>query len=66
MKKIIFLFFLLELTCIEMHAQNKIDKLDLTYGEEITEEKGKIIKIIGEANNKIYALGFKGKKDYFP
>jgi hypothetical protein len=65
MKKIIFLFFLLELTCIEMHAQNKIDKLDLTYGEEITEEKGKIIKIIGEANNKIYALGLKGKKEYF-
>ena len=29
------------------------------------DEKEKIVKIIGEANNKIYALGLKGKKEYF-
>ena len=49
----------------KVNAQYKIDNLSMTYGEEITEEKGKIVKIIGEANNKIYALGLKGKKDYF-
>jgi hypothetical protein len=47
------------------YSQYKIENIGISYGEEITEEKGKIIKIIGEANNKIYALGFKGKKDYF-
>lgn len=46
-------------------AQNKIDKINLTYGEEITDDKGKIVKIIGEANNKIYTLVLKGKSDYF-
>lgn len=46
-------------------AQNKIDKINLTYGEEITDDKGKIVKIIGEANSKIYTLVLKGKSDYF-
>lgn len=48
-----------------MNAQNKIDKIDVTYGEEITDDKGKIVKIIGEANNKIYTLVLKGKENYF-
>ena len=51
--------------CLTMNAQVKIDKLSLSYGEEITDDKGKIIKLIGEANNKIYALVLKGKSDYF-
>ncbi|MEC4004691.1 hypothetical protein OX283_008485 [Flavobacterium sp. SUN052] len=46
-------------------AQNKIDKINITYGEEITDDKGKIIKIIGEANNKVYTLVLKGKSNYF-
>ena len=46
-------------------AQNKIDKINITYGEEITDDKGKIIKIIGEANNKVYTLILKGKSNYF-
>jgi hypothetical protein len=46
-------------------AQNKIDKISMTYGEEITDDKGKIIKIIGEANSKIYTLVLKGKSSYF-
>jgi hypothetical protein len=60
LKVIFFVFFSLNLL-----AQNKIDKINLTYGEEITDDKGKIIKIIGEANNKIYTLVLKGKSDYF-
>lgn len=48
-----------------VNAQNKIDKINMTYGEEITDDKGKIVKIIGEANNKIYTLVLKGKSDYF-
>lgn len=46
-------------------SQYKIENISMSYGEEITEEKGKIIKIIGETNNKIYALGLKGKSEYF-
>lgn len=46
-------------------AQNKIDKISMTYGQEITDDKGKIIKIIGEANDKIYTLVLRGKSDYF-
>jgi hypothetical protein len=45
-------------------AQYNIENLKISYGEEITDEKGKIVKIIGEANNKVYALGLKGK-EYF-
>lgn len=46
-------------------AQNKIDKVNVTYGEELADDKQKIVKIIGESNNKIYALAIKGKEDYF-
>jgi len=46
-------------------SQDKVGDISIEYGEEITEEKGKIVNIIGEANNKIYALGLKGKKKYF-
>jgi hypothetical protein len=65
MKKKLFTIVFAALLGLNLHAQYKIDNLLMTYGEEITEEKGKIVKIIGEANNKIYALGLKGKKDYF-
>ncbi|HEX8563555.1 MAG TPA: hypothetical protein VF676_11305 [Flavobacterium sp.] len=64
MKKIYCAIFL-ALSCLSVGAQNKIDKLSMTYGEEITDDKGKIIKIIGEANNKVYTLVLKGKSDYF-
>jgi hypothetical protein len=53
------------LCCLSLNAQNKIDKLSLTYGDEIADDKGKIIKMIGEANNKIYTLVLKGKSEYF-
>ncbi|WP_130736637.1 hypothetical protein [Flavobacterium sp. J27] len=64
MKKKLLLFVFL-LTSMLSFSQYKIENVSMTYGEEITEEKGKIIKIIGETNNKIYALGLKGKDKYF-
>ncbi|MDI1305944.1 MAG: hypothetical protein PSX42_14035 [bacterium] len=65
MKKQLLLFFAFFMFCLTGYSQYKIENIGISYGEEITEEKGKIIKIIGEANNKIYALGLKGKKEYF-
>lgn len=52
------------LSCSSLTAQNKIDKINITYGEEITDDKGKIVKMIGEANNKIYTL-VAVKDDYY-
>lgn len=46
-------------------AQTKIDRLTLNYGEEIADDSGKIVKIIGESGNQIYTLVLKGKTDYF-
>lgn len=65
MKKLILSFAFFALCFSSVSAQNKIDKIDVTYGEEITDDKGKIVKIIGEANNKIYTLVLKGKSNYF-
>ncbi|MCI9844153.1 hypothetical protein [Flavobacterium pectinovorum] len=65
MKKITFAFLLLAICCMNLNAQNKIENLNMTYGEELPDDKQKIIKIIGEANNKIYALALAGKDDFF-
>jgi hypothetical protein len=65
MKKITFAFLLFCLSCMSLSAQNKIDKLNMTYGEELPEDNQKIVKIIGESNDKIYALAIAGKEEYF-
>jgi hypothetical protein len=65
MKKILMGFAFFVLCSISLNAQNKIDKINMTYGEELPEDKQKIVKLIGEHNNKIYALGFKEKDNYF-
>ncbi|WP_333878287.1 hypothetical protein [Flavobacterium sp.] len=65
MKKSLLGFVLFVCSCISLNAQNKIDKINMTYGEELPEDKQKIVKIIGESGDKIYALGFKEKADYF-
>jgi len=46
-----------------VNAQNKIENISLNYGAELPDDKYKLIKIIGEANSKIYALAT--KKDDF-
>lgn len=65
MKKITFAFLLLVLCGMNLCAQNKIDKLNLTYGVELPDDKQKIVKIIGETGDKIYALAISGKNDFF-
>ena len=64
MKKLVLGFILFVCSGISLNAQNKIDKINMTYGEEITDDSGKIVRIIGEANNKIYTLVMK-KSNYF-
>ncbi|OIQ21300.1 MAG: hypothetical protein BM557_03350 [Flavobacterium sp. MedPE-SWcel] len=54
------ILFLFSLTSVE--AQNQLENVSLTYGEELPDDSQKIVKIIGEANNKIYALAIKKKK----
>ena len=65
MKKFFFGFIFFVCTGISLNGQNKIDKINMTYGEEIADDSGKIVRIIGEANNKIYTLVLKGKSNYF-
>jgi hypothetical protein len=43
-------------------SQNKFGPITLSYGEEIIEDKEKIVRIAGEANGKVYTLATKGKK----
>ena len=64
MKKLLLaaVLFMCSFTCLT--AQNKLEDVTMIYGEELPNDKYKIIKIIGEANNKIYALGLKGKDKY--
>ncbi len=64
MGKMCFIIAALLLGIGGMTAQNKLEKVSLTYGEELADDKQKIVKIIGESNNKIFALALK-KDDYF-
>jgi len=47
-----------------LHAQNKLEKVNITYGEELPDDKQTLVEILGEANGKIYGVGLK-KDDYF-
>lgn len=47
-----------------LHAQYKLENVSIAYGEELPDDKQKLVKIIGEANGKIYGLGMR-KDDYF-
>jgi hypothetical protein len=64
MKKLALLSLFLMVTAVSGFAQNKLEKVSLTYGEELPDDKIKIVKIIGEANNRIFALAIK-KDDFF-
>jgi hypothetical protein len=65
MKKITLFLVAFVLGLPVLNAQNKIDKVSLTYGDELADDKQKIVKIVGESNNQIYALALKGKEDFF-
>lgn len=43
-----------------INSQSKFGNITLTYGEEIEEDKEKIVRIAGEENDKIYTLATKG------
>ncbi len=45
-----------------VHAQTKIDNLSIDYGQEIPDDSGKIVRVIGEANDHIYTLVSKSDK----
>ncbi|MBC8753296.1 hypothetical protein H2O64_01350 [Kordia sp. YSTF-M3] len=56
---------LLFLFVLNVNAQGKLGPITISYGEEIKEDKEKIVRIAGELNGKIYTLARKGKKKYF-
>ena len=64
MKRLLLLTMFLLMGTSGFYAQNKLDKINLTYGEELADDGQKIVKIVGESNNKIYALALK-KEDFF-
>jgi hypothetical protein len=64
MKKMLLLTLFLFLGTSGFYAQNKLEKINLTYGEELADDGQKIVKIVGESNDKIYALAVK-KDDFF-
>lgn len=64
MKKTLIIFMSFFLGLGTLNAQNKLEKVNLTYGAELPDDNQKIVKIIGEANNKIYGLALKGKEDF--
>lgn len=65
MKKLYFFLVLCILFSTNTFAQYDIENIKITYGEELPDDKAKIVKIFGEDNGKIYALGLKGKEDYY-
>ncbi|MFK7750684.1 MAG: hypothetical protein AB8B65_19995 [Kordia sp.] len=64
MKNITTMLLLLFVVCA-MNAQGKLGPITISYGQEIKENKEKIVRIAGELNGKIYTLAQKGKKKYF-
>lgn len=46
-------------------SQNKIENIDLIYGQELPDDGQKIVKIVGETGGKIYALALKGKSNFY-
>lgn len=60
MTKQITLFCCLFVTFFFMQAQGKFGPITITHGQEIEEDKEKIVRIAGETNGKIYTLATKG------
>lgn len=64
MKKAAFFILLLLMGSTILRAQNKLEDVNLTYGEELPDDRQKIVKIVGEANDKIYAIAIKGNDNF--
>lgn len=65
MKKITFLFVLVVFVASASYAQNRVGEIEFSFGEKIDEQKGKLVKIVGETSDRIYALGLRGKKNFY-
>lgn len=46
-------------------AQFKIDDLSVSYGQDLSDDKEKIVKVVGQTSSKIYTVALKGNKNYF-
>lgn len=55
---------MLFLLTFSLYAQYDMEHFEVKYGDELPDDKIKIVKIVGESNQKIYALALK-KKDYY-
>lgn len=64
MKKITLVLLVVLFNLLPSNAQNSFGPITLQYGEEIIQDKEKIVRIAGEANGKVYTLAIKGKKYY--
>ena len=64
MKRIAYVLAAVLLGISGVNAQYKLESVSMTHGTELPDDKQKIVKLIGEANNKIYGLGLKGKEDF--
>lgn len=64
MKRLLLIPLVLMIFLSGLQAQIKIGPISINHGQEIEEDKEKIIVIAGEANDRIYTLATKGK-NYF-
>ena len=65
MKKLLFTTLMVVFAGVNLSvAQYNIENLKFKYGEEISDEKGKLVQIVGESNNKIYGLGVNKSKNF--
>ncbi len=64
MKKLVLAIALFLAGLSTLTAQNKLEGISLVYGEELPDDGQKIVRIVGEANNKIYAIAIKGKDNF--
>jgi len=61
MKKVLLAAMLFVASTFTVSAQYSLENLSMSYGEELKDNDNKIVKIVGEANGKIYALALKNK-----
>ncbi|WP_157730276.1 hypothetical protein [Tenacibaculum jejuense] len=63
-KKYLIALSLFSFFSLSVLSQDKFGPITLSYGQEIEDNKQKIVQISGEINGKIYTLANKGKKYY--
>ncbi len=64
MRKLLLTAILVMCSVLFTNAQSTLGPITITHGKEIEKTNGKIVRIAGEANGKVYTLATKGKK-YF-